>query len=388
MQGGFSTQTARWWGRHVEPRRSRTLAISRAHALHHRAAGGAANTESMAARSVVLGSGRHSGLATRLAGVFAGCRGDTASVALEIWRALREPSVRVLHLCGWGGHCALMPSILFASLRGIPVVVESDTQAPFISSVARRAIKGALYPALFRVPRMFLPGGTRQMRYLRGYGVPDNRMRIARMTVDVASIMRFAHLFEGPRRAAWRAEHGIDERANVFLFVGRLEEHKGIRSLVSAFEVLVQADPSARLVIVGDGSLRDEVRRAADDCDWLVTCGRLQDSALLAAYCAADVFVLPSSFEPWGLVVNEAMACGLPIIASDRVGCVDDLVKDQDTGIIYSQTESSQLLDALHALASQSEARARMGRDAKRVIAGWTLRDEAEQIVAAWRLVA
>ena len=312
---------------------------------------------------------------------------SAGSAFWKIHELLRKPGVRVLHLCGWGGHGALVPSIMLASLYGVPVVIESDTQKPFQAPLLRRMIKRVLYPVLFRIPQMFLPAGTRQRDYLKSYGAKDAKLRIAQMTVDVASIMRFARGFGAERRAAWRSAHRIDEDAVVFLFVGRLEKHKGLGALIAAFEQLAASDLNARLVIVGDGSLRDEVGRAAAADVRIASCGRLQGDELLSAYCAADVLVVPSEFEPWGLVVNEAMACGLLVIASDRVGCGDDLILGRDTGIVYSADQPDGLLRAMRQASSSEASRLRMKANASHVITDWTLQEEASRVVAAWNTV-
>jgi glycosyltransferase involved in cell wall biosynthesis len=117
---------------------------------------------------------------------------------------------------------------------------------------------------------------------------------------------------------------------------------------------------------------------------WMVALGRLAGEELLSAYCAADVFVLPSRFEPWGLVVNEAMAAGLPVVASIRVGCVDDLIDGRDTGVVYNFADPEGLFDALHKLLCDVDGVRRMGSNARRLISSWTLRAEAERVVTAW----
>ncbi len=101
--------------------------------------------------------------------------------------------------------------------------------------------------------------------------------------------------------------------------------------------------------------------------------GRLEGDALLNAYAAADVFVLPSTFEPWGLVVNEAMAAGLPVIASAAVGCADDLIVDGETGVLIEAGSSSELATSMARLADDIGLRRAMSRAARRRIAPWTL---------------
>ena len=96
------------------------------------------------------------------------------------------------------------------------------------------------------------------------------------------------------------------------------------------------------LAVAGDGSLRAHVEAIAAKPDCRVTyLGRLSGDDVLRSYLAADLLVLPSLFEPWGLVINEAMACGLPVIVSDRVGCADDLVRPAETGLSSARATRS-----------------------------------------------
>src|SRR4029077_18085376 len=121
---------------------------------------------------------------------------------------------------------------------------------------------------------------------------------------------------------------------------------------LSAFARAVAENSDLRLVIVGDGSLRALIETVASDADDRVTyLGRLRAADVQRAYLAADLLVLPSLFEPWGLVVNEAMACGLPVIASDRVGCAEDLVRHGQTGLVVGAGCERELAAAIRQLA-------------------------------------
>jgi glycosyltransferase involved in cell wall biosynthesis len=204
------------------------------------------------------------------------------------------------------------------------------------------------------------------------------------MTVDVEAIMAYAKRFTDEKRIAFRECYGLDAEDVVFIYVGRLEPYKCITQLMYAFQDLVSTNRSAKLLLVGDGSLRETVTQWAQTNDWLVTPGRLDGEELLTAYLSADAFVLPSEFEPWGLVVNEAMAASLPVIISNRVGCVDDLVVGKDTGIVYDFDGSDELLAALRLMLEDPLMRRRTGENARRLISGWTLAEEASRIMKAW----
>jgi glycosyltransferase involved in cell wall biosynthesis len=302
-----------------------------------------------------------------------------------IWLALtRDRRRTLLHLAGWG-HPVLLGAMLTAVALRIPVAVESDTAEGRADGGWRAVFKRLLYPLLFRLPRRFLPGGTRQVRYLARFGVKPERMTVAQMTVDVCAIRRFCATDREGLRLAARARWGLAADARIVLYVGRLEAYKGIDVLLAAFFRFAEEEKSGRLVIAGDGSLRGRIEAIATNPGrGVVYLGRLAGDDVLCAFLAADLVVLPSLFEPWGLVVNEAMACGLPVIVSDRVGCADDLIRHGETGLVVDAGSATELASAIGQLAQDEPVRHRMGQAAERLISNWTLGNEARNIVSAW----
>ena len=98
----------------------------------------------------------------------------------------------------------------------------------------------------------------------------------------------------------------------------------------------------------------------------------------------ADIFVVPSRFEPWGLVVNEAMAAGLPVVVSERAGCAPDLIEDNETGVLIPAEDPQALCRAIEALAIAPEIRHRIAAKGRERIRGWTLANAASITVSAW----
>lgn len=301
----------------------------------------------------------------------------------QIWQNIAAKP-KVLHLSGWG-HPLLMFALLVAGLLRVPVTLESDTQKPVGLSLWKTIIKKLFYPSLFKIPRVFLPGGKRQAEYLQHYGVSDNQIKIANMTVDVTAIMqRCAQLGEDGRKVT-RCKLSLDESNLVFVFVGRLVEHKGLSDLVCAFERVNLKHPKTRLLIVGDGPLRENISEYVKKHQAVHYLGRLDMDGVIEMYHAADVAVVPSHFEPWGLVVNEAMAAGLPVIASDRVGSVDDLVNDEETGRVYNSGGISGLEKSMLEM-MDIQVRERLSDSALKLIKEWTLEKSARIIFKAWQL--
>ena len=306
-----------------------------------------------------------------------------------IWTALaRERERTILHLAGWGHPVLLSAMVVAWSLR-IPVAVESDTAEGQPDRTWRNIVKKLFYPVLFRLPGRFLPGGNRQARYLASFGVKPERMTIAQMTVDVCAIRQFCATEREPARSAARARWGMSLHEHIVLYIGRLEDEKGLQHLLSAFGRAIAENNDLRLTIAGDGSLRSHIEAIASIADRHVSyVGRLAGDDVLRAYLAADLMVLPSLFEPWGLVVNEAMACGLPVIVSDRVGCADDLVRNGETGLVVRAGNEAELASAICRLARDAKTRNHMGSAAETLISNWTLDNEARNIISAWRQIA
>jgi glycosyltransferase involved in cell wall biosynthesis len=308
-----------------------------------------------------------------------------SAVTSELRRHINSKKYDIVHLAGWG-QPTLMKGLLLAYAAKVPVTIESDTSMPFGQAVGIRIFKRVLYPLLFKLPAFFFPGGSRQANYLRHYGVGDERLRVAKMTVDVSGISRHVAEIGKAARDVLRSRLALRVGSVVFLYVGRLEVHKGLQDLVSAFtELRATRQQDCKLLLVGDGSMRENLSKISGGDSQIICTGRLAGSALLDAYAMADVFVLPSRFEPWGLVVNEAMAAGLPVIATDRVGCTDDLVIEGVTGQVVPAEDVQALTVAMRQLLENDELRSAMARNSRALIAEWTLAHEAEIVVNTWR---
>ena len=191
--------------------------------------------------------------------------------------------------------------------------------------------------------------GQASTDYVRSLGATDDRIWVAPNAVDNESFRLVA-----PDRT--------DRRGSVrFLFVGRFTSSKGIASLLDAW-MGVKTD--AYLSLVGAGDLADPILRriSATSTERVDVVGHLERDDLAKAYADADVFIFPSVSDPWGLVINEAMASGLPVIASDAPGAVADLVTDGENGLIVEAFDPASLAAAMSRLALDRDLRLGMGR--------------------------
>jgi glycosyltransferase involved in cell wall biosynthesis len=129
--------------------------------------------------------------------------------------------------------------------------------------------------------------------------------------------------------------------------VGRLAPEKNVGLLVKSFQEVLEQGQKAELSIVGDGICRETLETLCKDIPMITFLGKKFGSDLLIEYHKSHVMILPSSFEPWGLVVNEAMSAGLPVLCSSAVGAAYDLVLNPNTGWVFQTENQEELTSAL-----------------------------------------
>jgi len=265
-------------------------------------------------------------------------------------------------------------------LRGVSHILD---ERPLHVRIIKRLVLGPLFATAARC----LYIGNHNKAYYQEYGVSERKLMHAPHVVGDAFFRDHREKLM-PRRDAIRREFGIDDDAPVVLFPGKLIDCKDPLLLLEAFRRVRERHP-CHLLYAGDGALRGEMERRIRDQSIpdVVLAGFLNQSEMPKAYLAADLMALPSkATETWGLVVNEGMNFGLPVIVSDRVGCGTDLVRPGENGYITDSLES--LTAAVESLVSDSEQRARYGRRSDEIIAGWGVPDCADGIIAAVRSVA
>jgi glycosyltransferase involved in cell wall biosynthesis len=273
-------------------------------------------------------------------------------------------------------------AIRAAGAAGIPVLVRGDSQLEPSSPAVRRIVKRLVYPHMLRSFTACLAVGQRNADYYRHYGVPDARIHRSVHCVDNDF---FGQAAAETRRHRHHVRHelGIPDGAVVFMFAGKLIEKKRPLDFLEALRRSRQKHTNVSGLIVGDGPLKavvDDYRRTRDiPC---VMTGFQNQRRIAATYAAADALVLPStSGETWGLVVNEAMACGLPVIVSDQVGCSPDLVVEDETGFTYPCGDVAALAECIDALAGDRRRRDRMSARASTHIAAYSPEAAAEGVV-------
>jgi glycosyltransferase involved in cell wall biosynthesis len=273
---------------------------------------------------------------------FLGLRNPTLLDRVTSW----QPDI--VHINGWAWLSHLQ--LLFALKKcGVPTLFFGDSH--LLDGKAggpRWWIKSAVLRRVYSWPTACLYAGSANRAYFEIFGVPPQRLFPCPHAIDVNRFAELAAQRE-EEAARWRSDLGIAADRKVLLYAGKFEPKKRPVDLMRAFARL--PDPSLMLVMVGSGELQAEIDAiaAADPVRFRILPFQNQ-SRMPVVYRLGDVFVLPSAFgESWGLAVNEALACGRPVIVSDRVGCAPDVV-DASCGRIFPWNDWGEFGNAVAAM--------------------------------------
>lgn len=287
------------------------------------------------------------------------------------------------------GYSAITNWLAFAAARmtEVPIILRGETTSRNDNPSPFRRSRDALLKKLFAHVSAFATIGTLNREFYRELGVSDERLFHAPYTVDNNYFQSRAA--ELPAKSALREAEGLSPDTPVVLFVGKLINRKRPQVLLDAFDRATTAG-EANLLFVGEGEQRDTLESMNRSCGReadIHLLGFKNQSELPRYYKMADVFVLPSARENWGLVVNEAMNFELPVVTSDAVGAAADLVDKQNGGTVPVDDPEA-LAAVLKRLLQDETLRKAMGETSKERIDRWGIEDTTGGIVEAARYVA
>jgi glycosyltransferase involved in cell wall biosynthesis len=289
-------------------------------------------------------------------------------MALELWRKLSRLRPSVVLVPGYFELPALCAALWGRTHRAVTLCMSESN----FDDHRRRRLAETLKRLILRL--LFdggVVGGKRAASYLERLGMPAERIGRAYDVVD--------NEYFASQAAQCRCEVqdcGEAKPSPYFLFVGRLAPEKNVSTLLDAFGQYRDSGGAWPLVIAGDGPLRGVLREQAEARGLtgnVVFAGHKRYDELPPLYASAGCFVLPSTREPWGLVVNEAMACGLPVIVSSRCGCADDLVEEGLNGFVVDPKSALEIAAAMARISNLSaEERGRMGERSRTIVAEYS----------------
>lgn len=216
---------------------------------------------------------------------------------------------------------------------------------------------------------------------MESLGLPRNRIALTPYVVDNDWwTARAAQVDCAAVRRAW----GVPQDAPVVLFCAKLQAWKRPHDLLQAFAKA--SVPGAYLVFAGDGPQRADLEAEANEfglASRVKFLGFTNQTQLPDVYCASDLMVLPSEYEPFGVVVNEAMLCGCPVAVSDRVGAHQDLVEQSENGFVFPARDVSALSAILRDNLAAPEKLRLLGEAARRRMRSWSPSDNIDAMAEA-----
>jgi 1,2-diacylglycerol 3-alpha-glucosyltransferase len=307
-----------------------------------------------------------------------------SEVARRVHAALAAADPQVVAVPGWSQPGALA-ALLWCLRKGRPAVLMSDSG---VRDQARRRGREAIKRLVVRLFGSALVGGIPHREYACALGLSPEAV------FDGYDVVDNDHFARGAREARmagepWRARLGVPAR--YFLASARFVAKKNLLRLLEAYAAYRRrAGADAwHLVLLGDGELRGELERriaCADLAGAVVLPGFRQYDELPAFYGLAGAFVHASTTEQWGLVVNEAMAAGLPVLVSECCGCAHDLVRNDGNGFTFDPSDVEELARLMHRVAAMTDGeRDAMGDAGRRIIAAWGPERFADGLMQAAR---
>jgi len=229
--------------------------------------------------------------------------------------------------------------------------------------------------------------GRPHASYLERLGMPADKIQIAGNCVD----NEFFSVRTDALRQNGNTVLGSGLPRAFFLFVGRMISEKNVSGLIEAYRRYRRFDASSplELVLVGAGPEETSLRRQVDEAriPGVRFAGQRQADELPEFYARARCLILPSVSEPWGLVVNEAMASGIPVLASNQCGCVADLLRDGVNGFVFDPEDHDHLAELLLKLSDGTASVERLGVEGRRMIAEYTPALFGQRAAAHFRLL-
>ena len=281
------------------------------------------------------------------------------AVIKHLWQAPKG----IVIINGWASAVCLL-TIFFANLFGHKVCMRTDSSNLVEQRRSARQLRlrhWVLGRGLFRFIDHFLYIGEQNRAFYSFYDVPDHKLIYCPFAVDNDRFRQQYHMLKAQRREL-RQRLGIAPNNHVVVFSGKYLPNKRPLDLLKAVHQLQRTDVS--VVLLGEGISRAELTSFVQQHAMpnVLMTGFVNQSVIGQYYAAADIYVMCSTVETWGLSTNEAMNFGLPIVLSDTIGCVSDLVKEGVNGYSYPCGNVDQLAHRLaEIMALSTQERAMMG---------------------------
>lgn len=300
-----------------------------------------------------------------------------------ILNAIREFKPNVVNLTGYY-DVASWTILLYCKLNGIKTILSNESTA---SDHRRNNIKEFIKGLIIKQFDGYFNFGTLSENYILSLGISPEKMLVKRNCVDNKALKEIYLKHKVDRIEQQKL---LNLASKNFIFVGRLIDYKNLFLFLEAFQLAKQtSDEDWGVIILGDGELKTELRQFVLNKNIPnISFQQGVSWEKVPKYLAlSDVLVLPSYSEPWGLVVNEAMACGLPVIVSQKCGCAIDLVKNKKNGFTFNPNNQQELLAYLLKFMNKEVDSKQMGDVSEQIIQDYSSKNVAFEMYEGFQKI-
>jgi len=309
-------------------------------------------------------------------------------VARDVVKQLETGGFDAVWVHGWAWLCSLQV-IMAADRLKIPVLLRGESNG-FKERInpLKKSIKKLFLDFLFKKINAFLYVGKLNHDFYKSYGISEERLFLVPYTVD-NDFFQMQSILASNSREELKRSLNLEPSRPIILYAAKLIEVKRPQDLLAAYRLLSPdgiKEPQPYLLFVGDGILRDSIEDLAKETGWqsIRFLGFRNQSEMPTMYDLCDIFILPSSFEPWGLAINEVMNAGKAVVVSDRVGCASDLIVDKQNGMIFPVGDVRALADAMRwAIANADQA----GKKSLELIQSWSFQEDIKGLKSSLGIV-
>jgi glycosyltransferase involved in cell wall biosynthesis len=283
----------------------------------------------------------------------------------------------VVLMFGWDSLTSFLAHVS-CRLLGIKFLIWSGSTINEVSW--RRSLTIPFVKAHVRRADALIAYGTRAKEYLMSLGARKEKIAISYNTNDVDRYRKNALKYKKIKDKTIK-DLGLTSK-RIIIYYGQVIERKGADLLIKAFQKVKEKYPKSALLIIGSGPFKPDLekyvsKKKIKDVKFIENPG---DEKIGKYYAVSDLFVLPSREEVWGLVVNEAMASGLPVVVSDNAGCAVDIVKPGDNGYVFKSGSVNSLATCLEKVIKDEKKMRNMGKRSLEIMKSFHPKKTAKEI--------
>lgn len=298
--------------------------------------------------------------------------------AMLYWVRLFKPDV--VNISGYY-EPAMNLVLLYCKILGIKVIISVDSTE---SDNPNIGWKEKIKSLVVKLGDGLFCYGSKSAEYMFKLGVNPEKVLLKNNSVDN---QKLESIFKEAKKYCQEKKQELGLRKFNFIFVGRLIKFKNIDNLLAAYKEINSSDWG--LIILGNGSEEDKLKKYIADNQLEGVCfidGK-QWFEIPEFMALADVFILPSFSEPWGLVVNEAMACGMPVLVSERCGSAADLVIENENGYTFDPFDIKEMASKMNEFVVKPEIIGQFGLKSKQIIQNFSPEKVASNMMDGFKKV-